>query len=64
MSPWIQHVKFFAKVKGMKYNEALKSSECKNSSPLTLTLHPPIRPFFTIVAEPYRPVELILINIL
>ena len=31
MSPWIQHVKFFAKTKGMKYNEALKSSECKNS---------------------------------
>jgi len=30
MSPWIQHVKFFAKAKGMKYNEALKSSECKN----------------------------------
>ena len=29
--PWIQHVKFFAKAKGMKYNEALKSSECKNS---------------------------------
>jgi hypothetical protein len=22
MSPWIQHVKFFAKAKGMKYNEA------------------------------------------
>jgi hypothetical protein len=31
MSPWIQHVKTFAKAKGMKYNEALKSSECKNS---------------------------------
>ena len=31
MSPWIQHVKNFAKAKGMKYNEALKSSECKNS---------------------------------
>ena len=31
MSPWIQHVKIFAKAKGMKYNEALKSSECKNS---------------------------------
>ena len=31
MSPWIQHVKFFARAKGMKYNEALKSSECKNS---------------------------------
>ena len=31
MSPWIQHVKKFAKAKGMKYNEALKSSECKNS---------------------------------
>jgi len=30
MSPWIQHVKKFAKAKGMKYNEALKSSECKN----------------------------------
>ena len=30
MSRWIQHVKFFAKTKGMKYNEALKSSECKN----------------------------------
>ena len=29
--PWIQHVKNFAKSKGMKYNEALKSSECKNS---------------------------------
>ena len=28
--PWIQHVKFFAKAKGMKYNEALNSSECKN----------------------------------
>ena len=24
MSPWIQHVKKFAKSKGMKYNEALK----------------------------------------
>ena len=31
MSPWIQHVKKFAKAKGMEYNEALKSSECKNS---------------------------------
>ena len=31
MSSWIQHVNFFAKAKGMKYNEALKSSECKNS---------------------------------
>ncbi len=30
MSPWIQHVKKFAKGKGMKYNEVLKSSECKN----------------------------------
>ena len=29
--PRIQHIKFFAKAKGMKYNEALKSSECKNS---------------------------------
>ena len=29
--PWIQHVKNFAKANGMKYNEALKSSECKNS---------------------------------
>jgi hypothetical protein len=27
MSPWIQHVKNFAKAKGMKYNEALKSSD-------------------------------------
>ncbi len=31
MSPWIHNLKFFAKAKGMKYNEALKSSECKNS---------------------------------
>jgi len=31
MSPWIQNLKKFAKAKGMKYNEALKSSECKNS---------------------------------
>jgi hypothetical protein len=31
MSPWIQQVKKIAKAKGMKYNEALKSSECKNS---------------------------------
>ena len=29
MSPWIQHVKKFAKAKGMKYNEALKSSACE-----------------------------------
>ena len=31
MSPWIQHVNFFAKAKGMKYNEDLKSSEFKKN---------------------------------
>ena len=31
MNPWIQHVKAFAKKHGMKYNEALRNPQCKNS---------------------------------
>lgn len=31
MSPWITHVKAYAKKHGIKYNEALKDPKCRQS---------------------------------
>ena len=31
MNSWIEHIKQYAHQNGLKYNEALKNTECKNS---------------------------------